>query len=118
MTGSPEFQAIRREAEDALDQILRDTSAIDDGMQAMNAAADRARALARLDCWAPRWLQAAFQEVDRQARWAELRAAMLTSIAHLHEPRQLPDGRWVCQEDGKPYPCPTRKELLPRDENH
>lgn len=110
-----DFPRQRREAEDVLRRVLAAPMSDDtDGMQAMNLEAARARALAQFDCWAPRWLQAAFAEVDRLQRWADLRAGILDRVANRHRPIQAPDGRWMCADDGQLYPCRTRKDLNPQ----
>lgn len=121
-----DFPQQRREAEDVLRRVLAAPMSDDaDGMQAMNLEAARARALAQFDCWAPRWLQAAFAEVDRLGRWAELRAAQVQAVLDRHRPYETGQGApdqelWlqhhppalICVECGVPFPCPTRKDVL------
>lgn len=117
----PEFQQLRAVAQEVLSELLAppgDTGTVN----GINLEAIRARAQARMDCHSPRWLQAAFQEIDRLGRWADLRQRQVQAVLDIHQPYQTgqespyqpidhPAGI-ICIECGVPFPCKTRKAVL------
>ena len=102
---------MRAEAEATLRKVLAPAAHADDAMAMVNIESARAQALARLDCLCVQWLDAAFQEVDRVQRWADLRAEIINRVIERHAPVQLPDGSWVCAECQTLYPCETRLDV-------
>jgi hypothetical protein len=106
-----DFQALRAEAEDILRRVLAAAAHADDPMAHVNIESARAQAMARLDCRAPQWLRAAFEEIDRLQRWAQLRAEIIVRVIERHAPVQYPDNAWYCAECKVTYPCPTRQDV-------
>lgn len=112
---NPDFDAMRQEAEATLRKVLAPAAPADDVLAMVNTESTRAQAMARLDCLCVQWLDQAFQEVDRQARWAELRADIIQRVMERHAPHQMDDGVWICVECRTIYPCKTRTDVAPKE---
>lgn len=102
---------MRAEAEATLRKVLAAVAPADDAMAHVNIESARAQAMARLDCLCVQWLDAAFQEIDRVQRWADLRADIIQRVVKRHAPQQTDDGQWICAECGTLYPCRTRQDV-------
>jgi hypothetical protein len=117
---NPDFQRLRTEAQSALDDLLAPTSELG-GVAAINREVARSRAWARFDCWAPKWLQAAFGEIDRIRSWADLRQRQVRVVLELHAALGMDSDDWahlICRQCGLPYPCDTRKAVLAVERHH
>lgn len=111
---NPDFQALRAEAQAVLDD-LQAPAGDASTTSGVNLELARTRAWARFDCWAPKWLQAAFQELDRIRTWADLRQRQVRVVLELHAAAEVGNGDWaqlICRQCGSPYPCDTRKAVL------
>jgi hypothetical protein len=111
---NPDFNRIRTEAESVLQRLLAPNVGTWD-IEGINREADRARAFAALDCWAPRWLKSSFEEIDRIRRWQDLRSRQVQAVLDLHAAAEVGTADYpdlLCRECALPYPCNTRKAIL------
>lgn len=119
--GNDDFQRLRAEAQQVLAALLAPQGDLGT-MGGVNAEVERGRAFAAMDCWAPKWLKAAFEEVDRQASWSDLRQRQVQAVLELHIPVEVDQvwgpmevnycGPLVCGECGESFPCKTRNVVL------
>lgn len=119
--GNEDFDRLRAEAQAVLDALLASQGDLGT-MAGTNLELARTRAWATFDCLAPKWLQAAFQELDRQRSWADLRQRQVQAVLDLHVPVEVEQvwgplevnycGPLVCGECGEPFPCNTRKAVM------
>lgn len=119
--GSGDFPRLRAEAQKVLAALLAPHGDLGT-MGGVNAEVERGRAFAAMDCWAPKWLKAAFEEVDRQASWADLRQRQVQAVLELHAPYEVEQvygpmevnylDPLICGECGAPFPCKTRTAVL------
>lgn len=118
---NPDFDATRVEAQAVLDALLAPQGDIGT-MEGMNLEQARTRAWAHWDCWSPKWLKRAFEEVDRLLVWYNLRQRQVQAVLDLHVPVEVEQvwgpmeanycGPLVCGECGESFPCNTRKAVM------
>lgn len=118
---NPDFNGMRAEAQSVLDALQAPQGDIGT-MDGMNLEQARTRAWATWDCWSPKWLRRAFEEVDRLLMWYNLRQRQVQAVLDLHIPVDVDqvygpmEANWlaplICGECQVPFPCKTRTSML------